>query len=335
MTYLLPHVGTWEDWAAIFNDVTVWRPVVAEICFREGLPFRRLEASNPGTHAVFILDRRRVIKVYAPFWRDFAVERELYTMLGRQGTLPVPKVLSSGLYWDRIEWPYLIMELIDGQPIRDVRDEIGEGNLLEVAAELGKIVRALHQTDAALLRGLERREESWSHLLERRKAESVDEIERKKLLPPGVVEDLKEFLKTATAGLEEYQPVLVHGDITDDNLLVREVDGRWGIAGLLDFDDARIGAKGYEWPALWFGALAQDVSAMRRFLDSYQPGVALDERFSQQALAWTLLHDFGTGMVEKAFEAAGPTAVIGSLQELREFLWPSSIVEQSNTRPAG
>ena len=59
----------------IDNYVRLWRPVVDAICAREGIAYQRIEAPESSTNAVFILDRRVVIKIYSPFWTEFEFER--------------------------------------------------------------------------------------------------------------------------------------------------------------------------------------------------------------------------------------------------------------------
>ena len=68
MPYLLPAIDTWAQWVSLFDDVDVWRPAVDAICRREEIAYDRIEAPASNTNAVFILDRRVVIKIYSPFW---------------------------------------------------------------------------------------------------------------------------------------------------------------------------------------------------------------------------------------------------------------------------
>ena len=90
MSFLLPPIATWEQWAASFDDVGVWRPVVDAICEREGIVYHRIEAPESNTNAVFILDRRVVIKIYSPFWEECAFERRLMELLQHDAAVPVP-----------------------------------------------------------------------------------------------------------------------------------------------------------------------------------------------------------------------------------------------------
>ena len=115
MAYFLPAVETREQWSAIFRDMALWEPVVAEICSQERLRYSHVEASYPGTNAVFLLDRRFALKVYCPLWPDFSVERELHVALAG-GVVPLPKLVSSGRFVDRNPWNYLVTEFLDGVP---------------------------------------------------------------------------------------------------------------------------------------------------------------------------------------------------------------------------
>ena len=215
MTYRLPTVVTWEQWSAIFSDVALWRPVVSEICSGEGIAYSSMEAGYPGTNAVFLLDRMYVIKIYSPLWHDFGVERELHIALGREADIPVPTMVTSGRFVDRVEWDYLITEFVEGRPIRELRNSLCRKDLIDIAARLGEIVQALHDTDLTSLESLKRHRETGWQLAQRRKIEVVTEIRQKRLLPDDVLDSLESFLEAASTELGDHRTVLVHGDLTE------------------------------------------------------------------------------------------------------------------------
>ena len=221
MTYLLPPAETWEQWSSIFTNVALWKPVVSEICSREGIAYSCVRVGYPGTNAVFLLDRMCVIKIYNPFWKEFRVERELHVALGRDGAVPVPRIVSSGRFTDRIEWDYLITEFVEGEPVRELRDALSQEDLIDIAARLGEIVRALHNTDLAALENLTRNE-TGAQLATRRRVEVVKEIRAKGLLSDEVLDELGAFLQAAAKELGDHLAVLVHGDLTEDHLYVEE-----------------------------------------------------------------------------------------------------------------
>ena len=139
MAYLLPAVETREQWSAIFTDLAQWRPVVSRICAQEGLACDSVEAGYPGTNAVFLVDRRYAVKVYSPFWKDFGVEKELHIALGHEARVPVPQMVASGRFVDRIDWGYLITEFLEGEPVRELRGALSRDDLIAIAADLGRM----------------------------------------------------------------------------------------------------------------------------------------------------------------------------------------------------
>ena len=151
------------------------------------------------------------------------------------------------------------------------------------------------------------------------------EIRDKGLLHDGVIDELESFMEAATVELEHHQAVLVHGDLTEDHLLLEERDGRWAITGLLDFGDAHACPREYEWPPLWLDLLRRDIAALRAFFESYDRTVLEDEDFTRRAFVSTLLHDFGTEMVEDALKKYDGRR-IRSVHDLRELLWPASLL---------
>ena len=325
MTYLLPAVDTWEQWSAIFTDLALWKPVVSEICLQEGIACGSVEAGYPGSNAVFLVDRRYAVKVYNPVWKDFGVERELLQALEQVVVVPTPKMVSSGRFADRIEWDYMITEFVEGEPLREVRKALTGDDLISVSTDLGNMVRALHRMDLADLHAVVDLHETGPKLAQRRKLEVVKELANKELLPGQVLDELTPFLEAAAAQVADDDAVLVHGDLTEDHVLLQKRDGGWEITGLLDLGDAHACPKEYEWPALWLGTLGRDPAALRAFFHTYSPAALEEAGFLERAFAWTLLHDFGTGMVEDVLKGYdGPR--IDSVDQLRGLMWPDSIL---------
>ena len=326
MSYLLPPVESWKQWSAIFTNMDLWRPVVTQICRKEGITCSRVEGGHPGTNAVWVVDSRYVVKIYNPVYEESGVERELLIELGQGGEVPVPAVVSSGRFEDRVEWDYLITEFIQGEPIRDLRNAIPPEHLIQVASRLGKIVRALHDTDVTALECVRTHHETGLELAHRRKGEIVRNIREKGLLPDRVIGELAAFLDASSPKRGGAEDVLVHGDLTEDHLYLKEEAGRWVITGLLDFGDAHLCPREYEWPALWLDLFQRDIPVFKAFLASYDSKVLEDSGFIERAFVWTLLHDFGTGIVEDQLNRHVGHR-IRSLDDLRELLWPSGILD--------
>lgn len=321
MSFLLPPIATWEQWAASFDDVRVWRPVVDAICEREGIAYDTIKAPGSNTNAVFILDRRVVLKIYSPFWEECAFERRLMELLEHDAAVPVPAIRAAGEFRDRRDWSYLAMEFCGGCPLSELQEEMTQAALLEVAAQTGRMVRRLHPVDPEPLAAIDKGE-GWDGLVDRRRREVLPEMLERGLIARGIAPELEALLDEAVAASRTAGRVVVHGDLNAEHLLMEERDGRWNVSALIDFGDARIGVPDYEWMPLWLGLCNRDVVVMRAFLEAYDPRLLADGALGRRVAAWTLLHDFGTDAVAELFETSGAIRPAGSLDALQTLVWP-------------
>ena len=321
MSFLLPPIATWEQWAASFDDVHVWRPVVDAICEREGIAYDTINAPGSNTNAVFILDRRVVLKIYSPFWEEFPFERRLMELLEHDAAVPVPAIRAAGEFRDRRDWSYLAVEFCAGCPLDELQAEMTQAALLEVAAQTGRMVRRLHAVDPEPLAAIDKGE-GWDALVDRRRREVLPEMIERGLIVPGIAPELEALLDEAVAASRAAARVVVHGDLNAEHLLMEERDGRWNVSALIDFGDARIGVPDYEWMPLWLGLCNRDVAVMRAFLEAYDPRLLADGALGRRVAAWTLLHDFGTDAVAELFDTSGAIRPARSLEALQTLVWP-------------
>ncbi len=317
---LLPAIETWKQWGAMFTSVPHWTPAVQEICRRTGISARHIEAGYPGTNAVFVLDQTYVVKIYAPFCHaDFELERALYPIVSEHTRIPSPRLLAQGVLVDAIRWPYIVMDYKPGQPIREVRPRLGADDLLDLASTLGAMVRQLHQIPLRRLARVRHARDEWAVWRQLRMKRCIDELRREDGLPAQLLDEIDAFLRSQTWE-QDARMVLVNGDLTEDHILMEKHAGRWRISGLLDFADALIAPREYEWIALWFGALESHAGELQAFMRGYDPNLSLDDAFFHRALAFTFLHQFGAGIIATTLERLGRPRV-RSLPELSEILW--------------
>ena len=136
-----------KQWSRIFTDPEYWRPMVEKICRMHRLTSaNQIRAGYPGSHAVFLVDDAFVVKIFATFWQEsYERELELYHLLEPYEEIPAPKLLASGIIEAGQTWPYLVMELLPGERLGDIWNEIPNNNRIAIAEHLGQIVRVLHQ----------------------------------------------------------------------------------------------------------------------------------------------------------------------------------------------
>lgn len=328
---LLPAIETWDAWAKIFTNLHVWKPAIHKICQREAIPITSIKPGYPGTNAVFIVNQDTVVKIYAPFCHDdYHLERELLSELGKNTLIPAPKIIAKGLLEDQISWPYIIMEFLPGQPIREVRKRIEHQNLMELTYHMGKIVREIHRTPLSALIHLDRSQKGWQRYTKYQVTNMEKKMQRRHTLPETVISKIPLYVYSELAKHREdkvCQLTLVHGDLTEDHWLLHKNQGVWSISGLLDFADAKISPRTYEWAALWFGALGQNHSSLSSFMQGYNPAIKIDESFYKHAMAYTFLHEFGVEIIEYIL----PEHIrrqIQSIDHLLQVLWGQEASER-------
>ena len=321
MSFLLPAIDTWAQWASLFDDVATWKPTVDSICRREGIVYERIEAPASNTNAVFILDRRVVLKIYSPFFAEFPFERRLMELLERDAVVPLPAVRASGVLRDQRDWSYLAMEFCTGRPLDELQPELPRAALLDVAAQTGGTVRRLHAVDPQPLAAIDKGE-TWDALVQRRRRRVLPELIERGLIEARVAAELEVLLDQALVAARSVRHVVVHGDLNAEHVLLEERAGRWTVSALLDFGDARIGVPDYEWMPLWLGLCNRDAAVLRAFLKAYDPALPADPRLGQRIAAWTLLHDYGSDALAELFENSGAASPAVSLEALQDLVWP-------------
>ena len=321
MTYHLPPIESWSNWTAAYNDVSLWRPVIDAICASEGIRYRSIEAPRSNTNAVFILDRRLVIKIYSPFWSEFDIEPKLIEVLSAEGRVPVPVVVASGQYQDRVTWTYLVMEHCPGLTLEALRPEISREEVMSIAAQIGAVTRSLHQTGVDKLEGADAGE-AWNDLVARRRREVLPELVGRGLVIPDVAEGLAGILDYAIDHSKSASREVVHGDLESDHILLTRTNGEWRVGSVIDFGDARVSVRDYEWMPLWLGLFDRNITEMRAFVESYDRTLLADETFPRRIMGWTLLHDFGTDAVAELLDRTDTPKPVETFSELCRIVWP-------------
>jgi len=334
----LPEVKTWDDWGKIFLDVPTWAPLVGEICRRAGLPCHTISAGYPGSNAVFVVNRqqpsqRAVVKIYAPFCHeDYAFEREIHMLLEPTPELGAPRLIAHGqltatgrptarkVHDSSSVWPYVVLSFVPGEPIREVRDEIDDRSLLNIAEELGRRLRHLHTIPLSTLSAMDVTRAGWQRYTQQQIARATAALRRKTALPDHVINRVPAFVNTVLAEQGTPDLVLVSGDVTEDHVMLQRHGDVWAISGLIDFADARVAPREYEWVALWFSALARNTSGLEACMKGYDPAQVLDEAFLRQAMAYTFLHEFGAPIISEMLSPK-QTQRIESIHSLQTALF--------------
>jgi hygromycin-B 7''-O-kinase len=277
-----------DGYRQIYRDASVWLPAMRVICERHGFDPALLEFAPPGSHVVFRCGSELYVKLFAPLWRrDYFPEKLVLGKLSVQSDWPVPHLVAEG----EIEgWPYLIVTAVEGVPLDEVWDSMEGADREYIAARCGAFMAWLHSTP---VEGLEEIAVDWPAFVERQRNESIRELGQSEL-DERLVRSTLTFLADLPPLFEPgFQPVLLSADVTKEHVLVAQRGGRWELTGYIDFGDAMVGHPLYEFVAPGCCITYSSPRLRRAMLLGY--GFSedqLDERLSEQLMAYTLLHRF-------------------------------------------
>ena len=311
---LLPTIKTKKDYVPVYRDAGTWLPAMRVICERHGLDPALLELAPPGSHVNFRLGAERYIKLFSPLWRDdFVAEQLVLSRLRGQLDWPVPQLLAEG----EVEgWPYIVTTAVGGQPLCQVWGALGAKDRERVAVGCGQFMAALHavQTD-----GLQAIATDWPAFIAAQRQDCVQHLAQSNL-SQGWASAALAFLDNLPPLFEPgFSPVLLSADVTDEHLLVSQRGGRWELTGTIDFGDAMLGHRLYEFAAPGCCITRGSPRLQRAMLRAY--GYAereLDGRLARQLMAYTLLHRF-INLTDIA-EMFGPQRP-ASFEELQDAMW--------------
>jgi len=241
-----------------------------------------------GSSLVFRIGDGRWLKLTPPFFAEFC-DAELRVARAVAGRLPVPvpAIEQSG----EIEgWRYIVSAPVPGVQIQHVMSDLGTADYAAVAADLGDFMRSFHGIQIAdfgrdfgpwpayLARNI--RDAAHIHRARGNSADWADAIAA--LLA-------REETRLARLG----PPVLVHGDLIPEHVMLHRVSGRWRLAGVLDLADAMLAPAELDAAVPMLDIFRGQGDLQRRLLRAAGISVTQDgESFSLLFMAIALLHPF-------------------------------------------
>lgn len=274
---MLPPVPDVATWRILRRDAATQRPAFEAIAGRHGLAANELSHLDKGTHFVWAT-RRSVIKLFVPLWaEDASLETRMLEMVAGT-TLPVPQLEALG---ELDGWPYVVMSRVPGEHIGVAWRALDDGGRSRLAAHLGESMAALASLPRQVLQTRAITQDAL--ITERLERILVDQRER------GGGEALELELRTFVAELPRLVPageVVLHADLTDDNVLVSGDR----VTGIIDFADAFVGPWTYELAAP--ACFVTRGSAAHRNSMFRGRGVEPTQELIATTRAWAILHRY-------------------------------------------
>jgi hygromycin-B 7''-O-kinase len=316
MRLRLPAITDAAAYARQF-DADIWRQAAGVICERQRLAYKSLRRSSLGENIIFFVDSAFVIKIFAPARGQYAREVAALEFAATAGlSIETPRLVHTG---ELEGWPYLIMTHLSGQPMREVWPQLDERERLKIIERLGRAMKELHTPAAPLSKVALNRD--WRGFVERQARESV-ERQRACGANPEWLRSLPAYIAERLELLpEEFEPVMLHGDVHPGNVLLSETKGAgWRATGLFDFGDSFCGFHEYEFVAPGVLMVQGRREQQRALLRAYgYEEASLDLNLRARLMLLTILYECSD--LRKYALRLAPDAVRLPLNELEAAIW--------------
>lgn len=325
----LPEVKTYKDLIAIepvLQDVHFWMPFLRQVCGQEGISIEKIEPGFPSSSATFIVNNELVVKILPPVHRESCqVEVEILELLSQEKDIPSPELVATGSVAGHEEWPYVVMERVPGREIREIVADIETANLLEIAAEFGGIIRQLHSLDTTQVGRLPDWDKRFRRFPNTARTILAQLREDQEIaLTSSVLDELEGFFQSSIEKYGNSPKVVTHCDLTEDHLFLVRSEGNWKISGLIDYQDAHLAPKEFDWGDTWFCLWESDMQVMRSFLDGYGLKYPLDADFQEKCLFFGSVFTNPRALLDRAVASTNGKP-IESFAHLLDVLWPADL----------
>lgn len=290
-------IENWGDWGRVFQSIPIFFPLLEEIFSRENLPYTQPQNLTPGTNAVFRVGEL-VAKVFFPKesgldpWPDYHNEAAVCGRLACLG-VPTPRLVAKGKIQDKYLFYYLITEYCPGEEAGYWLNHASKEQKGRFVLQIKELLKKMNQPAGGVIAPVD--------LLKR-----ALENPRLRELPSSLAQEMNARAKA----LNLSPAVLVHGDLTRENLLVKN-DGN---ILLIDCADACLAPSWYELGPLVFELFQCDKELLQAFAGN-DPEVVIERTIDALCI-----HNFGASLLaETARRNKRPP--FRSLEEVKDFLW--------------
>lgn len=288
-------ISDWQGWGRVYQSIPAFEDLAREIYRREGLPFAPLQHLTPGTNAVFRVGNT-VAKIFFPAESgldpriDFTNESTVCRFLSSK-SVPTPKVLACGELEDKYRFYYILTEFVPGREAGDFLAATSIAERERFVHALKEMLCKLNVPAPGLLPAVDLRRQAM-------------ENSRLAQLSPRLQSELR--CRAEQADLSS--PVLVHGDLTGENLLVQD-DGR---VVVIDCADAHLAPVWYEYAPIVCELFRCNPAMTVLFAGEDKEG------FLSDLLNSLALHDFGPDLLRESAKRAG-RPLFETFGEVKEF----------------
>ena len=302
---------------ALRPDHAAWRAAIVEVCVAHGIECDVVSAFAEGSNLVAAVNDRWIVKVFPPFHdHQWDSERRVLAHLrGEKLPLKVPMLIGQGTRDDG--WPYEIMEKLPGVVLETCWNGFGTQDRVRVIEQIGSTMAAVHRLPLGELATLP---PEWSSFLRNQKVSC-----RKKHTELGVPQwfekGVDDLVRAWAPKHEAGDRVLLTGEYTPVNLLVQRDATGWQLTGMIDFGDAMVGPRDYDFlgPSMFscHGDPPLITALFRGYVGEEHP---MGPQARMRLMALAVLHRYANFDVQLRIPNWRERA--DSFEALAELVWP-------------
>lgn len=209
------------------------------------------EGYNNVAYDVKINSKLYVIKILQlKDMEKFVLKQEIIRKLlkNKFKNYPIPKIIIQDFTKKIINKPFIIAEQIEGNSFLEKYKEVT--NKEEVFEEIGELYGKLHTIRFKKFGDLDEKLKpfkiysNWFEHINEYVEKIFDKIKTKKIVPKEFIKKCEEYFNNKKHILKkENEPVLIHGDSSLSNILVKKEKNKFVVSGLIDFEFSRVETK--------------------------------------------------------------------------------------------
>jgi hygromycin-B 7''-O-kinase len=265
-----------------------WLFATREVCAAHALDSADARGFPDGSNLVASVANRWVVKIFPRFHRHQweSERRVLKHFAGRSLGVDVPALVAEGEREDG--WTYVVIDQLPGVTLEAVWPELDHATRTRLLHDIGGIMSRVHALPVGDLADLD---PEWEGFLAGQHRGARARHERLGA-PDWLLRDLPRLLDEGVRFWDEPLVVLT-GEYTPFNLLADEVDGVWRLSGMIDFGDAMVGRREYDFDGPCLFLCGGDAASIDALFSGYgRPSPRMDDALSRRLMQLAVLHRY-------------------------------------------
>jgi len=317
----LPNITDPNDYDETYRlQSKLWMPAVQEICQGHRIPFDKFHAFENSSNLVASISDRFIVKIFPKFLRhQWEGERRVLSHLWEQKLdFPIPELIAQGERED--EWAYLIFTKLPGLSLNDVWPQCSESEKAGLLREIGAVMAKVHALPVA---GISDLEPEWNSFLDGQKTRCRARHQHFKM-PDWFLSELDRFVERTQSLLVPQPSVILTGEYTPFNLLVDGSPGNWRLSGMVDFGDAMIGFREYDFLGPCLFLAEGNPRLVTGLFDGYgYRSFREDKHLRTRLMLLAILHRYSN--LNFQIRIPNWASRVRSIDELQQLLFPVAV----------